>query len=140
MARLRGATRAGGGTSVAAALTQFGVAGVIAALLLGLAAVEVLRRTGTKEATDDAKRVTNIVATGIVEPQLADGLERGDPKAVAKVDRVVRTHVLRDPVVRVKVWAPDGTIAYSDEHRLIGNRYPLGEDEQAALRGDGVEA
>jgi two-component system NarL family sensor kinase len=140
MARLRRATRAGGGTSVAAALTQFGVAGVIAALVLGLAAVEVLRRTGTKEATDDAKRVTNIVATGIVEPQLADGLVRGDPKAVAKVDRAVRSHVLRDPVVRVKIWAPDGKIAYSDEHRLIGNRYPLGEDEQAALRGDGVEA
>src|SRR3954470_4812037 len=140
MARFRRATRAGGGTSVAAALTQFGVAGVIAALLLALAAVEVLRRTGTTEATNDAKRVTSIVATGIVEPKLSDGLLRGDPKAVAAVDRAVRTHVVRDPVVRVKIWAPDGTIVYSDEKRLIGTRYPFGADEKAALRGDGVEA
>jgi two-component system, NarL family, sensor kinase len=140
VARLRRATHAGGGTSVAAALTQFGVAGVIAALLLGLAAVEVLRRTGTREAIDDAKRVTRIVGTGIVEPQLADSLARGDRRAVARVDRVVRSQVLRDPVVRVKIWAPDGTIVYSDEPRLVGKRFPLGDDELTSLRGQGVEA
>src|SRR4051794_32291049 len=71
MAKIRRATRAGG-TSLAAALTQFGIAGVIAALLLGVVAVEVLRRTGTRDATNDAKRVTGIVGTGIVEPRVTD--------------------------------------------------------------------
>src|SRR4051794_11449489 len=140
MARIRRATRAGG-TSVAAALTQFGIAGIIAALVLGLAAVEVLRRTGTREATDDAKRVTSLVGTGIVEPQVTDGLLRGDPKAIARLDAAVRKHVLRDPVVRVKIWAPDGRIVYSDEPRLIGQRYATHAREvQEALGAQGVEA
>jgi signal transduction histidine kinase len=48
--------------------------------------------------------------------------------------------VLRNPVVRVKLWTPRGRIAYSDEPRLIGSRYPLADDEVAALNGAGVEA
>ncbi len=141
MARLRRATRVGDGTSMAAALTQFGVAGIIAALLLALAGVAVLRKTGTDEATKDAKRVTNLVASGIVQPQVTDGLLRRDPAAIARVDRVVRQHVLRDPVVRIKMWAPDGTIVYSDEKRLIGQHYPQHAAEvKDALENTGVEA
>ena len=131
----------GDGTSMAAALTQFGVAGIIAALLLALAGVAVLRNTGTDEATKDAKRVTGLVANGIVQPQVTDGLLRQDPAAIAKVDRVVRQHVLRDPVVRIKMWAPDGTIVYSDEKRLIGQHYPQHAREVTeALRSRGVDA
>jgi two-component system, NarL family, sensor kinase len=125
---------------VAAALTQFGLAGLIAALVLALASVAILRRTGTKEATNDAKRVTNLVGMGIVEPQVTDALLRGDERAIARVDRAVRAHVLKDPVVRVKIWAPNGTIVYSDEPRLIGQRYPLSDDDTRSLRGNGVEA
>jgi two-component system, NarL family, sensor kinase len=126
---------------MAAALTQFGVAGIIAALLLALAGVAVLRKTGTDEATKDAKRVTNLVASGIVQPQVTDGLLRHDPAAIAKVDRVVRQHVLRDPVVRIKMWSPDGTIVYSDEHRLIGKHFPEhARDVQHDLGNNGVDA
>src|SRR4051794_22301822 len=118
-ARLRG------GSSTAAALTQFAVAGVVAVALLALVGGAVLRNNGTTEAIKDAKRVTGLVGVGIVEPELTDGLLRGDPRAIARVDRIVRRRVLRDPVVRVKIWAPDGRIIYSDEPRLIGQRYHL---------------
>jgi hypothetical protein len=40
----------------------------------------------------------------------------------------------------VKIWLADGTIVYSDEHRLIGSKYSLGTDEQAALRDGTTEA
>jgi signal transduction histidine kinase len=136
--RLNHATR--GGTSIGAALTQFAVAGVVAVALLALVGVAVLRSNGTEEATEDAKRVTRIVGLGIVEPELSDGLLRGDPAAVARVDRIVRTRVLRDPVVRVKIWSPDGRILYSDEPRLIGSRYELEQEDREGLRGDAVEA
>src|SRR3954462_8052710 len=140
MAKISRATRAGG-TSLAAALTQFGIAGVIAALLLGLVAVDVLRRTGTHDATNDAKRVTSIVGTGIVEPQVTDALLRGDRKAIGDLDATVRMHVLRDPVVRVKIWAPGGRIVYSDEPRLIGRRYANHAREvHEALDAQGVDA
>src|SRR4051812_19940816 len=137
MAPFRRFTRATrSGSSTAAALTQFAVAGVVAVAILALVGVAVLRSNGTKEATDDAKRVTRIVGRGIVQPQLTDGLLRGDPKAIARVDRIVRTRVLKDPVVRVKIWSPDGTILYSDEKRLIGKKYSPDEEPLEAGQVD----
>jgi signal transduction histidine kinase len=52
----------------------------------------------------------------------------------------VRARVLRDPVVRVKIWDPTGRIVYSDEPRLIGTRYDLGEDERGSIRDGSVDA
>jgi signal transduction histidine kinase len=48
--------------------------------------------------------------------------------------------VLLSPVVRVKIWRGDGTVLYSDEPRLIGERYHLGEDEQEARSNLGTDA
>jgi signal transduction histidine kinase len=41
---------------------------------------------------------------------------------------------------RVKIWSADGEIIYSDRTELIGDRFELGEDEQAILRDGGTEA
>ncbi|MEI8081299.1 MAG: ATP-binding protein, partial [Actinomycetes bacterium] len=38
------------------------------------------------------------------------------------------------------IWSADGTIVYSNESRLIGSRYPLGDEEQNVLRSGGLEA
>ena len=35
--------------------------------------------------------------------------------------------------LRVKLWGPDGTIVYSDEHRLIGEVYELEDDKTQSL-------
>jgi signal transduction histidine kinase len=45
----------------------------------------------------------------------------------------VRGQVLGGSIVRVKVWSPDGRVVYSDERRLVGARFPLGEDEAEVL-------
>jgi signal transduction histidine kinase len=71
---------------------------------------------------------------------LGDGVTGGDPVALRRLDRAVRARVLVDPVVRIKIWTPSGRIVYSDERRLIGQRYPLGDEELAALRGGRVAA
>ena len=42
--------------------------------------------------------------------------------------------------VRVKIWNPDGTILYSDEPRLIGERFPLERDETEVLATGGTAA
>src|SRR3954470_20932161 len=132
--------RPDGRTTVAAALTAFTLAGLVATAVLGVAGVYALQRAGRNDATKDAKRVTAIVGDGIIQPLLTPELMRGDPKAIAALDRAVHRNVLRDPVVRVKVWTPDGRIIYSDEHRLIGQRYAVSEEDQAILKKGGVEA
>jgi two-component system NarL family sensor kinase len=135
--RVRAADASG---SVAGALAQFAIGGLIATAVLGFVAVSVLRHTGRGEATRDAKQITRILARGVVQPELTDGLLNGDPRAIARLDRVIRQRVVVDPVVRVKIWSSDGRIVYSDEPRLIGNRYEFGADEVDVLRNGGVEA
>ena len=126
--------------SVGRAVLQFALTGLVALLLLGLVGVQVLRSTGTEEAIADAKRVTRLAADGVVAPETTPGVLAGRRRDLARLDARVRTRLLRDPVVRVKVWDASGRIVYSDEPRLIGSRYPLGGDEREALRERSVDA
>src|SRR5947208_3614682 len=114
-----------------APVVQFALSGLLATLLIGLVAVAVLRRIGNAEAIRSAKQVTRLAGEGIVAPNLTPGVLAGDPAALRRLDRVVRARVLRDGVVRVKLWTPDGRIVYSDEPRLIGARYPPDEPLEA---------
>src|SRR5919199_6750397 len=97
------------------AVLKFAASGLAVVVLLGVVGVELLRRTGTREAIRNAKETTRLAGRGIVQPAVTDALLRGDPRALARVDRVVRRDVLRDPSVRVKIWTGDGRIVYSDE-------------------------
>ncbi|GAC1532578.1 MAG: hypothetical protein NVS2B6_20650 [Thermoleophilaceae bacterium] len=115
------------------AVLKFAVTGLLALALLGFVAVKLLERTGTSEAIRNAKQVTRLAGNGIVAPAIGKGLLRGDSAAIASLDRIVHQRVLQDPVVRVKIWTAQGRILYSDEHRLIGSTYPLGQDELKAL-------
>jgi signal transduction histidine kinase len=78
-------------------------------------------------------RATALVGEVAVQPALTDAALRGDPQALAAVDQAVRAHVVRDSLVRVKLWDQDGRVFYSDEPRLIGERFPLGDDEREAF-------
>jgi signal transduction histidine kinase len=126
--------------SVGAAVGRFAIVSVAAILLLGAAAVTIMRRTGTSEAIREAKQVTRLVGHGTVEPRVTAAAVRGDPAALARLDRVVRERVLRDPIVRVKIWTASGRIVYSDAPSLIGARYPLGAPQREALRTGGLDA
>ncbi len=119
--------------SVARAVAQFVLAGLVAMLIFLAGALFVLGQIGRREAIRDARQFAVLAGQGIVEPNVADGVLAGDRDAVGRLDRVVQERVLGDRVVRVKIWTRDGRIVYSDEPRLIGSVYPRGEDEQEAL-------
>jgi two-component system, NarL family, sensor kinase len=136
----RGETRRGAGRGVGHAVGQFAASGLLALILLGAAGVYLLRETGRSEAIRNAKPVTALGAHAVVEPNLTQGLLRGDPAAIARVDRAVRGAIVDGRTVRVKIWTAGGRILYSDEHRLIGSRYPLGANELASILRGKVEA
>ena len=119
---------------------QFAVSGLLALVLVGIGAFFVLRSQGDAESVRDARRLTRVLATTAIEPALTDGIVRGDRAAIAGLDRLVRARVIVDPVVRVKLWTPDGRIVYSDEHRLIGARYELSAEDRASLTSNDVDA
>jgi two-component system, NarL family, sensor kinase len=112
---------------------QFVASGLAATIVIGLLTVGAARLIGTDEAIRDAKQLTRLAGEGIVEPVLDRGVVDGDQTSLSRLDRLVRTRVLRDGIVRVKVWTEDGRIVYSDEPRLVGERFPLDPDEREAL-------
>jgi signal transduction histidine kinase len=115
-------------------VVQFAASGLAATILIALVTLAAARQIGTDEAIRDAKQLSRFAGEGIVEPALAPGVVAGDQQALARLDRIVRTRVLREDIVRVKLWDADGRIVYSDEPRLIGSRYPLEQDERESLR------
>src|ERR1700759_1183910 len=102
-----------------APVVQFALSGLVATVVIGLVAVAVLRRIGNTEAIRSAKQVTRLAGEGIVEPNLTPGVLAGDPAALRALDRVVRARVLRDGVVRVKLWTAAGRSGYSRAPRRV---------------------
>jgi len=136
----RDARRGDAPPSVRAAVAKFALAGLVALVVLVGISVLVIGRISRDQAIDNAKRVTAVVGRALVEPNLGDGLLQGNPRARARLDRIVRKRVLRRDFVRVKVWTADGRIVYSDRPELVGARYRLGADDLDVLRHGGVEA
>jgi two-component system, NarL family, sensor kinase len=122
------------------ALSRFAIAGLLAVLVTTALMWVVVRRAGREQTRRDVVQQARLAGAGIVEPALTDNVLRHDEGALNSLDRVVQERILSDRVIRVKLWTDDGEILYSDESRLIGERYPLGDDEQNALRDGSIEA
>jgi two-component system, NarL family, sensor kinase len=119
---------------------RYAATGFVTLVVVAVATAYFSRHLGTLEAIDDANRVATLTAGAAVEPVLDDGILFRSPGSIARVDRAVRDEVLRGSLVRVKIWASDGTVLYSDESRLIGQRFDLDEDELEILAGGGSQA
>ena len=123
------------------AVWQFALSGLVGVLLIGLIASFAFREIARRQALDEAKDLTGLTASAIIEPALTTELERGDEETLREFDRRVKRSVLaHSDIVRIKIWAPGGRIVYSDEPRVIGSRFPLDDDELEALESGRVEA
>ena len=128
------------GLSVGAAVFRFMVTSLVALVALAVAGLYLQRHLGENEAVRHARENADLIARGIVEPVLTDeSLVAGTPD-YARLDAVVRKRVLDDKVVRVKIWSPEGRVLYSDERRLVGKTFPLGDDDVAAITSGKTEA
>jgi signal transduction histidine kinase len=126
--------------SVAWSVLGFAASGLAAVALVSIGVIYFARATATDEAIRDSIRLTEVVSRGLIEPVLDDGILSGDPVALQRLDQVVRENVIGGSVVRVKLWTKDGRIVYSDEPRIVGQRYPISEDDLAAFETDEAEA
>jgi signal transduction histidine kinase len=117
----------------------FMLAGLAAVTVIGLVGVNIVRRISTDQAIANARDLTEADARSLQE-NFTDGMLAGDPEARLVLDRAIRTRLLTNHVVRVKVWDADGRIVASDEGSLVGRRFTLPEDERNILGTDGVSA
>jgi len=93
-----------------------------------------IRSVGINEAERDTRERVQAAGRLVEASGLTDGILKGDPDSIAKLDDIVVSQVLSPSIVRVKLWSENGTILYSDEAPLIGQRFKLGDEEAALLR------
>lgn len=121
-------------------VTAFLLAGLVAVVALtGIGAV-VTRRVADRQAIDQARFLTHVMASDVAGPALTSAALAGDGPERASLDQVVRAHVLDSRIVNVKIWDSTGMVLYSDDVSLIGRRFQLGADEQQALAGGSTVA
>jgi two-component system, NarL family, sensor kinase len=129
-------------TSRRVALAHFAVSGMALLAVVATIGVVALRHVARDEALRDARALTAALARGVLQPRMTRDVLDGDPRALKRLDRVVRERVLTgaagaepdaSSIIRIKVWDTDGRIVYSDAKQLIGRRFVLPEDLREAL-------
>jgi two-component system NarL family sensor kinase len=121
-------------------MARYVLTALVALVVIAVFTAWASRGLGVRSAIDGANRRATLTAHAAVEPMLRDSILTRTPAALAPIDRIVRSQVLQGSLIRVKLWDTDGTIVYSDENRLIGRKFPLKEDEQAALQTGQTQA
>jgi len=121
-------------------IARFALASLAAAAVVVVGGYFALREVGLDEAERDTKDRVRAEASLVEQAGLRNGILRGDPAAIARLDDLVLARIITDEVVRVKVWSKDGTVLYSDEPRLIGEKFELGEGELSLFERGGADA
>ena len=135
--RTRGVSRSGAGLARSLTLLKVFLLASAAILCAGAFAISTLLTGAIRsQAVEDAR----VSLTQYVNGALHDQLVQDGRVTVANVDALVERDLRsREDILSVKVWAPDGTLAWTNlEPDRVGKRFPLeGHLGEAVLEGHG---
>src|SRR5438132_2708210 len=116
------------------------VSSAIALVVAGVAMISYSSRYALDRAEANASTHTSFVARTIVRDRLrrADFGRAVSGRRRAVLDRLFAAEVLVDGALRVKLYAPNGLVTYSNTHNLIGTR--PGEATVETVFRDGTTA
>lgn len=118
--------------------TRFAIAVTAAMALSGLIAGTVVNRVITQSAISNAASATAIVMDGLLLPIVREMDERENLS-------ITPSDALQDPLAKgalggrihsIKLWRPDGVVAYSHDPSLIGRKFPLFDALERSLAGE----
>lgn len=112
---------------------------ILAFAVIAVGGYLALRQVALDQAVRETRQRAESAGRIVESAGLTDGVLRGSPRALQRLDDLVLGQLLGGPVVRVKLWSRNGTVLYSDEPQLIGQRYDLGDDARLFASG-GSEA
>ncbi len=123
-------------------MTRFALGSLLAFLAVGITVSVVVSRELRNRQEDAARFHAQFVAESILRYELSAS-DVSAPLAVngpryRELVQFVRARILQSPVVRVKIWSRDGTIVFSDEPRLVGQRFAVDEELKEAFAGKSV--
>jgi signal transduction histidine kinase len=125
---------------IASAVGRFMLGSLAAIAVVVIGGFFALRSVTVRESERDTRERVLVEGRLVASAGLSDGVLRGDPRALARLDDLVQGQVLSESVVRVKLWARDGRVLYSDEPAIVGRRFALGAGELALFSGGGADA
>jgi signal transduction histidine kinase len=103
--------------------------------IVGTAAYVVARVIARADALSEGVRTARGVGRAVFAPEIP-AAAAGDRTASAALDAAVAARRDDGTLLRVKVWRRDGTVLWSDDHSLIGRKFPL-SDPVAAVFNQG---
>ena len=124
-------------------MLTIGVISVLSGLILTrFQAENMLRRDAvvTKEFVQsiiaEADRVHSLKPSSSETPAIEHFLRRDPTESTKRLDDLFRLVGAMPDVIRVNVFEPDGTVAWSTDHRLVGMLFPTNHDLEEALAGE----
>jgi signal transduction histidine kinase len=121
-------------------VVRFLAGSLLALLVILIGGYFVLRSVTISEAERQTRREVRLQARLVQSAGLSDGVLTGDRRALRRLDDVVVGQLASPALVRVKLWTRSGRILYSDEPRLIGRQFTLGDEEQELFAEGGADA
>ena len=114
---------------------RFALYSALALLLAGLGILWFVRHEAQLRAEKDITARGTRAATSLAPHLRAADLEApvSGPR-LAELDALLKPELV-DGVIRVKLWRPDGTVTYSNDHYLIGSRTPEADELDDVLAG-----
>jgi len=90
-----------------------------------------------RTAVNEARRTTEAVVRGYVDPLVtAGGFAEIPSEERVKINGELSRLVASGNILRIKIWAPDGTVVFSDLPALRARQFPIGDELEEALDGE----
>jgi signal transduction histidine kinase len=106
---------------------------VVGGLLIGMWVGDLLERG----IVDRTASITALYVESFIEPAVDALAETGSlpPDQVRQLDSLLAQTSLGDRIVSLRIWSPDGVVAYSPDPALIGRSFPVEGGLAEALTG-----
>jgi len=102
---------------------------VLVLVIVAVLGVFAAQNLAERQAVNDAANTADLLAEAVIQPALENSIVDRSPSATAALDTAIGDYLTNSSLVRIKVWARDGTILYSDEPRLVGEKFQLDREE-----------
>jgi diguanylate cyclase (GGDEF)-like protein len=116
---------------------QVALMSLVPMIVLGFALTRVIERQIEKHSVENASQSARLIADIGFQPRLTprelrDGLDAAQVRAL---DGQLRARSSTESLARIKIWSSADAVVYSDDHSLIGRRFPAVGDLENALSG-----
>jgi signal transduction histidine kinase len=116
---------------------RFAITGSIVIVLSAVIASTVVDRVISSSVISNTAAATALYMDSSVSP-LAQDLKHSDTlpaERAAVLQAMLADNALGQRIVSIKLWKPDGLLAFADNPGIVGQRFPVTEGLREALRG-----